>query len=584
MINYQEIVNLFELAVGQNQFYKGFGHGSIDNLDAVVNRGYPLLFMRPLASAGLSGVDGRVRTLTFELYSLDVPKISDEDKRISLSNTEQGLYDIFGYFIDGPLQQDFDIEFTGLVPTIEAFGDKAAGWVGTINLQSTASGISYCNIPGNSWPTPTPTPTPTSSPTATPTPTVSPTPTPSPTETPTPTASSTPTPTPTETPTSTPVPPTPTATPVPPTPTASSTPTPTPTATDIPPTPTPSSTPGPTPTPTTSPTATPIPPTPTTSPTSTPTGTPTPTPTPTAAVYWHGAENTSLSTKELTYIDENFLPQTQSLNVDDTFVFAAQTGSALLGGSVFGVHGSDILFGTTYTYRETGSTTQITASGLWIGGDTDVVFFNQVQGTGVSAAFFNSTTSSVICVGDTGSIYNTDEGGKVTVNITDVSCPSAFYYVAEGGETSGGTLTYLDATGSQVTQSLSIGQLEFFGAISGTVGLTGDGSQIFFSTIPFGTVFSTQPTVGTEYIVSQSSGATPNTDDVVFYSKPDESTLTYKFMPADGTCKAYHIITGDTGSFYIDPAASGIDAYLSGSRTLTTWDNYPSYDPYYNNC
>ena len=147
MINYQEIVNLFELAVGENQFYKGFGHGSIDNLDAVVNRGYPLLFMRPLSSPGLSGQDGRVRTLTFELYSLDVPKISDEDRRFSLSNTEQGIYDVYAYILDGPAQYHFDMTFSNIVPLIEAFGDKASGWVATINLETTASGITYCNIP-----------------------------------------------------------------------------------------------------------------------------------------------------------------------------------------------------------------------------------------------------------------------------------------------------------------------------------------------------------------------------------------------------------------------------------------------------
>jgi hypothetical protein len=147
MINYQEIINLFELAVGENAFYKGFGHGSIDNLDAVVNRGYPLFFMRPLSSPGLSGQDGRVRTLTFEMYSLDVPKISDEDRRVSLSNTEQGIYDVYGYILDGPAQYDFSMTFGNIVPLIEAFGDKASGWVATINLESTASGISYCNIP-----------------------------------------------------------------------------------------------------------------------------------------------------------------------------------------------------------------------------------------------------------------------------------------------------------------------------------------------------------------------------------------------------------------------------------------------------
>ena len=533
MINYQEIVNVFELAVGENEFFKGFGHGSIDNLDAVVNRGYPLLFMRPLSSQGLSGQDGRVRTLTFELYSLDVPKISDEDRRFSLSNTEQGIYDVYAYFLDGPVQYDFSLSFINIVPLIEAFGDKASGWVATINIESTASGISYCKIPGYIPPTPTPSPTQTPTPTATPTPTTSPTPTPTPTTSPTPTASSTPTPTPTATPvpptptaSSTPTP-TPTATDIPPTPTPSSTPTSTPTATPIPPTPTPSSTPGPTPTPSSSPTptpsptqtptptatptpttsptptptpttsptptasstptptptATPVPPTPTASstptptptatdipptptpsstPTSTPTATPipptptpsstpgptptpsssptaTPTPTPTPAVYWHGSENTTISSKDLTYLDENYNPQTQSLAVNETLVFAAVTGSARIGGSEIGIHGSNILFGTTYSSSLTGTTTQITASGTWLTGDVDVVFYNPIESTGVTAQFFNSTTSSVACVADTGSIYLGERvPGKTTVNVTSQDCANTFYL----GYNVNGTIAY----------------------------------------------------------------------------------------------------------------------------------------------
>ena len=553
MINYQEIVNVFELAVQENKFYKGFGHGSIDNLDAVVNRGYPLLFMRPLSSQGLTGQDGRVRTLTFELYSLDVPKISDEDKRFSLSNTEQGIYDVYAYFLDGPVQYDFSLSFVNIVPLIEAFGDKAAGWVGTINIESTASGISYCKIPGYVPPTPTPTPTATPTPTVSPTPTISPTPTTSPTSTPTPTTSptGTPTPTPTTSPTATP------------TPTQSSTPTPTPTATDIPPTPTPSSSPTPTPTASSTPG-------------------PSPTPTPTPQVYWHGAQNNFVGTQDLTYLDENNLPQTQSLGIGENVIFAAVTGSALLSTGTTGVHGSDILFGTTYPSVQTGSQTEITSSGFWLSGQVDVVFYNQINSTDVTASFFNNSTTTTVCVADTGSLYNTDTG-KITTNITGQSCPIAYYYVAEGGESSGGILTYVDENNLQVTQSLSVGQLEFFGAVSGTVDITGAGSQFFFSNTPFGSVFNTNGTTGTEYIVSQSSAALPNSDDVVFYSKPDSSTLTYEFMPAIGSCRAYHIITADTSSFYVDPDAGGVSYFLSGSRTLTSWPSV-DYDAYFNNC
>ncbi len=66
MVRYDELVNTVEYFVNNHNYFKGFGHGSIEYIDAAVNRGYPLLFMRPLTSPGLTGVDGRQRELTFE--------------------------------------------------------------------------------------------------------------------------------------------------------------------------------------------------------------------------------------------------------------------------------------------------------------------------------------------------------------------------------------------------------------------------------------------------------------------------------------------------------------------------------------
>jgi hypothetical protein len=146
MTSYQEIVNTIELAVSENAYYKAFAHGSIEYIDAAVNRGYPLFFLRPISSVGLTSLDGRERLLTFEWYSLDVPKLSDEDRRVSLSNTEQGLYDIFGWVLDGPAQFDLQIQMVSLVPLLEAFQDKAVGWVATITFTTDAVGISYCEI------------------------------------------------------------------------------------------------------------------------------------------------------------------------------------------------------------------------------------------------------------------------------------------------------------------------------------------------------------------------------------------------------------------------------------------------------
>lgn len=146
MVSYNEIVNTIELAVSQNPYYKGFAHGGIEKIDAAVNRGYPLFFLRPMTSQGLLGIDGRERFLTFEFYSLDVPKVSDEDCRKSLSNTEQGLYDIFAWINDGPVQYDLQITMSNIVPLLEAFQDRAVGWVATINILTDAVGVSYCEI------------------------------------------------------------------------------------------------------------------------------------------------------------------------------------------------------------------------------------------------------------------------------------------------------------------------------------------------------------------------------------------------------------------------------------------------------
>lgn len=146
MTNYNEIINLFEVIVTDHNYYRNFGHGSIEWIDARVNRGYPLLFVRPMSSNGLSGNDGRLRTLTFELYSLDVPKIGDEDQRKVLSNTEQGLYDVFGYFTDGPVQYPIGITMVNIVPLTEAFQDRATGWVSTVNIDTNGQGISYCKM------------------------------------------------------------------------------------------------------------------------------------------------------------------------------------------------------------------------------------------------------------------------------------------------------------------------------------------------------------------------------------------------------------------------------------------------------
>lgn len=146
MTTYREIINTIENVVTNHNYFRGFGHGSIDKIDSVVNQGYPLLFVRPLSSPGLTGNDGRERRLVFEIYSLDVPRLSDEDGRLVMSNTEQGLYDVYAYILDGPVQYDLQVEMSNIVPLYEAFQDKAIGWVSTITIITDAQGITYCDI------------------------------------------------------------------------------------------------------------------------------------------------------------------------------------------------------------------------------------------------------------------------------------------------------------------------------------------------------------------------------------------------------------------------------------------------------
>jgi hypothetical protein len=51
-----------------------------------------------------NGVSG-TRSLTFELYSLDIPKLSDASPLKIKSDTEQYIYDLISYFNLGSAQQ-----------------------------------------------------------------------------------------------------------------------------------------------------------------------------------------------------------------------------------------------------------------------------------------------------------------------------------------------------------------------------------------------------------------------------------------------------------------------------------------------
>jgi hypothetical protein len=145
---YSQIVDYFEQACVAHIAIESFAEGAIDYLDAnSQNIKYPFVFLRPLASPGISG---NTRTLNFELYALDVPKLSNETPVQVKSNTEQYLYDVCSYISYGPVpptdQNGFDCEINSIVPVNEAFNDRAYGWVGNISVSQVGI-FNYCNYP-----------------------------------------------------------------------------------------------------------------------------------------------------------------------------------------------------------------------------------------------------------------------------------------------------------------------------------------------------------------------------------------------------------------------------------------------------
>lgn len=145
IVTYKQIVDTVQAACNEHLAIKSFAEGSISYLDAhSVNIVYPFVFLRPLSSPGLVG---NVRTLNFELYSLDVPKLSNESPVDLKSRTELFLYDVLSYLRYGPTNQyTMDFNLSSITPVDEGFQDRAYGWVGGISI--TSEGIyNYCNYP-----------------------------------------------------------------------------------------------------------------------------------------------------------------------------------------------------------------------------------------------------------------------------------------------------------------------------------------------------------------------------------------------------------------------------------------------------
>ena len=145
IVTYKQVVDTVEAAVRAHLAIQSFAEGSISYLDShSQNIMYPFCFMRPLSSPGLAG---NVRTLNFEMYMLDVPKLSNESPLDLKSRTELFLYDVLSYLRYGPTNQySMDFTLSSITPVDEGFQDRAYGWVGGVAVTSEGT-YNYCNYP-----------------------------------------------------------------------------------------------------------------------------------------------------------------------------------------------------------------------------------------------------------------------------------------------------------------------------------------------------------------------------------------------------------------------------------------------------
>ena len=150
MKTYKEVVETFQAACTAHLAIKSFAEGSLDYLDASSqNIQYPYIFLRPITSPGINlnpnGISG-TRSLTFEMYSLDIPKLSDESPLKIKSDTEQYIYDLISYFNLGSAQQTEWINLANIIPVDEAFNERAYGWVANLTYTDVYT-LNYCAFP-----------------------------------------------------------------------------------------------------------------------------------------------------------------------------------------------------------------------------------------------------------------------------------------------------------------------------------------------------------------------------------------------------------------------------------------------------
>lgn len=147
MKTFREIVEKFESAATYHIYIQSFGFGNVDRLNDTINQPYPLLWVRPLGSLGVSPYGQR--TLTFEVFMLEIPKGDDSNYIQAYSDTERALYDVYTFFRDGAEQQQYQINMLNITPVSEAFQDRAIGFVSQMEIITDSAGLTICNIPTN---------------------------------------------------------------------------------------------------------------------------------------------------------------------------------------------------------------------------------------------------------------------------------------------------------------------------------------------------------------------------------------------------------------------------------------------------
>ena len=144
-IPYMNIVELFQTACDAHLSIASFENGTIDFLDASSqSRKYPYVFLRPMSSL----LTDRIRTLSFELYSLDIPKTKTQSNLELMSDTEMYIYDLMAWFNfqTASNYKTIGMELTNCVPVNEGFQDRVFGWVGSVDVTSPFA-LDYCDYP-----------------------------------------------------------------------------------------------------------------------------------------------------------------------------------------------------------------------------------------------------------------------------------------------------------------------------------------------------------------------------------------------------------------------------------------------------